>query len=223
MEVLPHVGGSAFGTLARRLRGGGLVCLVADRDLSASGVEVEFFGETHPDAGRPGAAGPADRRAPAAGHPLVRRLTGHARPGAPAGRGPRAGEPGREDRRDDPARSPTSSPRASPSTPRTGTCSSGCGCPTWNRAAPHRPPPPPRTANPPPERRTREDRDRLPVLLGRPRRRPVPHPRPGRAPDRASATRSPCWPRPTTTPRCRPTWSRPAARCRSRTTARSPG
>ncbi|MFV0137077.1 phosphatidylinositol mannoside acyltransferase [Streptomyces sp. HMX87] len=46
MEVLPHTaGGAAFGTLARRLRGGGLVCLVADRDLSASGVEVEFFGE----------------------------------------------------------------------------------------------------------------------------------------------------------------------------------
>ncbi|CAL9626999.1 Phosphatidylinositol mannoside acyltransferase [Streptomyces sp. enrichment culture] len=45
MEVLPHTGGAAFGTLARRLRAGGLVCLVADRDLSASGVEVEFFGE----------------------------------------------------------------------------------------------------------------------------------------------------------------------------------
>ncbi|MGF2212739.1 phosphatidylinositol mannoside acyltransferase [Streptomyces albidoflavus] len=46
MEVLPHTGGSAFGTLARRLRAGGLVCLVADRDLSASGVEVQFFGDT---------------------------------------------------------------------------------------------------------------------------------------------------------------------------------
>ncbi|MEW2727698.1 phosphatidylinositol mannoside acyltransferase [Streptomyces albidoflavus] len=46
MEVLPHTGGSAFGTLARRLRAGGLVCLVADRDLSASGVEVTFFGDT---------------------------------------------------------------------------------------------------------------------------------------------------------------------------------
>jgi phosphatidylinositol dimannoside acyltransferase len=32
-------------TLLRRLRDGGLVCLVADRDLSASGVEVSFFGE----------------------------------------------------------------------------------------------------------------------------------------------------------------------------------
>ncbi|GHI09096.1 lipid A biosynthesis acyltransferase [Streptomyces cellostaticus] len=45
MEVLPHSGGTAFGTLARRLRDGGLVCLVADRDLSASGVDVDFFGE----------------------------------------------------------------------------------------------------------------------------------------------------------------------------------
>ncbi|MGW2278935.1 phosphatidylinositol mannoside acyltransferase [Streptomyces sp. NPDC001770] len=44
MEVLPHSGGAAFGTLARRLRAGGLVCLVADRDLSSSGVEVDFFG-----------------------------------------------------------------------------------------------------------------------------------------------------------------------------------
>ncbi|MET9438263.1 phosphatidylinositol mannoside acyltransferase [Streptomyces sp. NPDC006551] len=46
MEVLPHTGGAAFGTLARRLRAGGLVCLVADRDLSASGTEVTFFGDT---------------------------------------------------------------------------------------------------------------------------------------------------------------------------------
>ncbi|MFI6349666.1 phosphatidylinositol mannoside acyltransferase [Streptomyces sp. NPDC050560] len=45
MEVLPHTGGTAFGILARRLRDGGLVCLVADRDLSASGVGVTFFGE----------------------------------------------------------------------------------------------------------------------------------------------------------------------------------
>ncbi|WP_327157908.1 phosphatidylinositol mannoside acyltransferase [Streptomyces tubercidicus] len=45
MEVLPHEGAAAFGTLARRLRAGGLVCLVADRDLSASGIPVKFFGE----------------------------------------------------------------------------------------------------------------------------------------------------------------------------------
>lgn len=46
MEVLPHTGGaSRFGVLARRLRDGGLVCLLCERDLTASGVEVEFFGE----------------------------------------------------------------------------------------------------------------------------------------------------------------------------------
>jgi phosphatidylinositol dimannoside acyltransferase len=47
MEVLPLTGGqSPFGTLARRLRAGGLVCLVSDRDLKESGVEVQMFGET---------------------------------------------------------------------------------------------------------------------------------------------------------------------------------
>ncbi len=46
MEVLPLTGGqSPFGILAQRLRAGGLVCLVSDRDLTESGVEVEMFGE----------------------------------------------------------------------------------------------------------------------------------------------------------------------------------
>jgi phosphatidylinositol dimannoside acyltransferase len=46
MEVLPATGGPhPFGILAQRLRAGKLVCLVSDRDLTASGVEVEFFGE----------------------------------------------------------------------------------------------------------------------------------------------------------------------------------
>lgn len=46
MEVLPTTGGpNPFGTLARRLRDGKLICLVADRDLSDTGVEVDFFGE----------------------------------------------------------------------------------------------------------------------------------------------------------------------------------
>ncbi|GAA2052855.1 phosphatidylinositol mannoside acyltransferase [Catenulispora yoronensis] len=46
MEVLPHDGGpSVFGTLARRLRAGKTVALVADRDLSATGVQVTMFGE----------------------------------------------------------------------------------------------------------------------------------------------------------------------------------
>lgn len=46
MEVLPASGGDGdvFLTLAERLEAGRLVCLVADRDLTATGVEVEFFG-----------------------------------------------------------------------------------------------------------------------------------------------------------------------------------
>ncbi len=43
MEVLPASGG-VFETLAQRLDAARLVCLVADRDLTATGVEVEFFG-----------------------------------------------------------------------------------------------------------------------------------------------------------------------------------
>jgi len=46
MEVLAlSGGGDVFLTLARRLRAGGLLCLLADRDLTAGGVEVSFFGE----------------------------------------------------------------------------------------------------------------------------------------------------------------------------------
>lgn len=46
MEVLPHAGGGAFGTMARRLRAGRPVCLVVDRDLTEAGIDVEFFGRT---------------------------------------------------------------------------------------------------------------------------------------------------------------------------------
>jgi phosphatidylinositol dimannoside acyltransferase len=46
MEIIPHAGGvDPSMILAQRLREGRLVCLVCDRDLGASGVEVEFFGE----------------------------------------------------------------------------------------------------------------------------------------------------------------------------------
>ncbi|GAB3695600.1 phosphatidylinositol mannoside acyltransferase [Nocardiopsis oceani] len=47
MDVLPLTGGTAntVGVLARRLREGGLVCLLADRDIGGSGLEVDFFGE----------------------------------------------------------------------------------------------------------------------------------------------------------------------------------
>jgi lauroyl/myristoyl acyltransferase len=46
MEVLPTTGGQhPFGVMAQRLRAGKLVCLVADRDLSDTGIAVDFFGE----------------------------------------------------------------------------------------------------------------------------------------------------------------------------------
>jgi lauroyl/myristoyl acyltransferase len=48
MEVLPLTGGARppFDVLVERLEAGGTLCLLADRDLSARGIDVEFFGET---------------------------------------------------------------------------------------------------------------------------------------------------------------------------------
>ncbi|ORW12817.1 lipid A biosynthesis acyltransferase [Mycolicibacter longobardus] len=47
-EVLPLSGGThpPFETLTERLRDNGLVCLMADRDLTHNGVAVDFFGES---------------------------------------------------------------------------------------------------------------------------------------------------------------------------------
>lgn len=46
MRVIPLTGGAAppYEILAERLRAGEFLCLLADRDLSASGVAVDFFG-----------------------------------------------------------------------------------------------------------------------------------------------------------------------------------
>jgi KDO2-lipid IV(A) lauroyltransferase len=46
-EVLPLTGGARppFEILAERLRANGIVCLMSDRDLTRSGVQVDFFGE----------------------------------------------------------------------------------------------------------------------------------------------------------------------------------
>ena len=48
MEVLPLTGGDRppFEVLVERLEAGGTLCLLADRDLSARGIDVEFFGAT---------------------------------------------------------------------------------------------------------------------------------------------------------------------------------
>jgi KDO2-lipid IV(A) lauroyltransferase len=47
MEVLPLTGGDRppADILAERLSDGGTICLLADRDLSRSGIQVQFFGE----------------------------------------------------------------------------------------------------------------------------------------------------------------------------------
>jgi phosphatidylinositol dimannoside acyltransferase len=47
MEVIPLTGGARApaDVLSERLRAGGVVCLVADRDLSHNGIQVQFFGE----------------------------------------------------------------------------------------------------------------------------------------------------------------------------------
>ncbi len=48
MEVLPLTGGERppFGVLTERLEAGGTLCLMADRDLTPRGVDVDFFGAT---------------------------------------------------------------------------------------------------------------------------------------------------------------------------------
>jgi KDO2-lipid IV(A) lauroyltransferase len=67
MEVLAASGGerSPYEVLRARLKAGGTICLVADRDLTANGIPVQFFGET---ARMP--AGPA-MLAIATGAPLI--------------------------------------------------------------------------------------------------------------------------------------------------------
>ncbi|MGH3832495.1 MAG: phosphatidylinositol mannoside acyltransferase [Pseudonocardiaceae bacterium] len=46
-DIVPLTGaGSPTPRLLRRLRGGGVVCLLADRDLTGAGMAVEFFGGT---------------------------------------------------------------------------------------------------------------------------------------------------------------------------------
>jgi KDO2-lipid IV(A) lauroyltransferase len=57
MEVLALTGDkqSPLATMTDRLRGGGTVFLVADRDLAANGIEIDFFGEPTTFPGGPAA------------------------------------------------------------------------------------------------------------------------------------------------------------------------
>lgn len=45
VNVIP-LGSQAFGQVTAAIRAGHVVCLLADRDIGGTGVEVEFFGET---------------------------------------------------------------------------------------------------------------------------------------------------------------------------------
>jgi phosphatidylinositol dimannoside acyltransferase len=47
MEVIPHAGGERppYEVLVERLRANRFICLMAERDLTRTGVQVEFFGE----------------------------------------------------------------------------------------------------------------------------------------------------------------------------------
>ena len=110
-------------------RPGHLVPLLADRDLSARGVEVRVLRRPDPDAGRSGPAGPAHRRAAVRRGDVVRARRA-ARPAARAAALPARGPLDAAGAARSPSRSPTTSPPASPRTRRTGTCCSGCGWPT---------------------------------------------------------------------------------------------
>ena len=101
MEVLPLTGGAnVFGVLAQRLRAGHLVCLLCDRDLTESGVEVDFFGEKARMAAGPAALAVQTGAAAARGDAVVYRgRLGRARqPGHPGpGRGRPQGKGGGHD------------------------------------------------------------------------------------------------------------------------------
>jgi KDO2-lipid IV(A) lauroyltransferase len=128
MEVVPLTGGARppFVVLSERLRAGGMLCLLSDRDLSAHGIDVRFFGAT---ARMP--AGPAALalRTGATLLPVTLSFT------------PAAGtacfhpEVPHTDVRTMTQRSRTPSRRASEPTPPTGTCCSGCGWTTSNPTA----------------------------------------------------------------------------------------
>ena len=62
-EMLPLTGGERppFEVLAERLRDNRIVCLMADRDLTRTGVQVDFFGEPTRMPRGPGEAGDRNR------------------------------------------------------------------------------------------------------------------------------------------------------------------
>ncbi len=133
MEVLPASGGvRPFGILAQRLRAGKIVILPADRDVTGSGIEVEFFGEKAKMM-----AGSA-ALAVLTGAPLIpatlvvhRRRLGrpHRQGDHAAGRGHQVAE----DRRGHAGRRQLLRDRASGSIRTTGSCCRRSSSPTWTR------------------------------------------------------------------------------------------
>ncbi len=82
MTVVP-TGPKAGPAVLKALRANETVCLLCDRDLDRTGVEVEFFGERTTLAGRPGHAVDPHRRTAAARRLLLhRQLQRSPRPGA---------------------------------------------------------------------------------------------------------------------------------------------
>ena len=171
--------------------GAAVVRLLADRDLSARGDRGRVLRRPHPDAGRPGAAG---RCAPArrctAGRPLVR----PGRPGGPAA-------PRGADRRHRPSGRWTPGP---PATQRladafaTGIARAPAGLAHAAATLADDLPAPSRHRRAGDERSGAAvsgcgHRDRLPVLVRRPRRGAEPRPRPGRGADRARPRGRACW------------------------------
>ena len=155
-EVLPLTGGARppMEVLAERLRANRFVCLMADRDLTRSGVPVRVLRRTHPDARRPGQAGDRDRCSAASRARLLRRR---------GLRGPdrrRHGHLLRRRRRHHPgAGRPVRDEHRRPSR-RTGTCCSRCGWPTCQRSG----------AGPTSRKTPDAHRHGVPVLVRRPRR-----------------------------------------------------
>ena len=129
-EVLPLTGGERppFEILAERLRDNGLVCLMSDRDLTRSGVQVDFFGEP-PDCPQ---ARPSWRSRPA---PRCCPSTAGTNRTIAVTTSPRRWTRRRATSASSPRRWPTASPPASPPTPPTGTCCSRSGSPICPRSA----------------------------------------------------------------------------------------
>ena len=103
MNVVPLGPGARHARWCGRSRRNHVVCLLGDRDLAGSGVEVEFFGERTTLPGGPGHPRPAHRRAAAARRrvlPTGRATTASCRPPladrapGPAARRRRPGHPG---------------------------------------------------------------------------------------------------------------------------------